>query len=162
MTKKKNRGQLNRVKTYQSIFNVLKQFLCYHCIVTDFLSMLKCKSGQKMDFYIPPNLQVRLSCLWCSIRRQFLFKKVDIQWAASSPQSRAETLNILMKGNEIFTIFFIIPLFNIILIQQSVGFYMYLSPQTLVWHKMASRLTVLFSDGECSCKTRVNIPKKTY
>ena len=111
-------------------------------------------------FYtIPPNLQVRLSCLWCSIRRQFLFKKVDIQWAASSPQSRAEILNIWMKDIEIFTIFFIMPFFNVIPIKQSVGFY--LSPQTLVWHKMALHLTVLLSDGECSCKTRVNIPEKT-
>lgn len=52
MTKKKTEGQLNRVKIYQSIHNVLQQFLCYHCIVNDVLSMLKCKSGQKMDFFI--------------------------------------------------------------------------------------------------------------
>lgn len=41
---------------------------------------------------LPPNLQVRPSCLWCSISRQVLFKKLDIQEAACSPQSRADTL----------------------------------------------------------------------
>lgn len=93
-------------------------------------SATQAKKGIFINYTIPPNLQVRLSCLWCSIRRQFLFKNVDIQWAASSPQSRAETLNILMKDNEIFTIVFIMPLFNVILSYSTISGFLHVPIST--------------------------------
>lgn len=148
--KKKKSGHLNRVNIYQWIFNVLNQFLCYHCVEKDVLSMLKCNSGQKgifINYTIPPNLQVRLSCLWCSIRRQFLFKNVDIQWAASSPQSRAETLNILMKDYEIFTIVFIMPLFNVILSYSTISGFLHVPISTdfgLTQNGLASHRLILW------------------
>ena len=93
-------------------------------------SATQAKKGIFINDTIPPNLQVRLSCLWCSIRRQFLFKNVDIQWAASSPQSRAETLNILMKDNEIFTIVFIVPLVNVILSYSTISGFLHVPIST--------------------------------